>query len=48
MGGHGGHRHRLGPLAGGLLLEHFYWGSIFLVNLPIITPALVGLWHGRA
>ena len=34
----------LGPLAGGLLLEHFYWGSIFLVNLPIIALALVGLW----
>ena len=27
----------LGPLAGGVLLEHFYWGSIFLVNLPVIV-----------
>ena len=26
----------LGPISGGLLLEHFYWGSIFLVNLPIV------------
>ena len=34
----------LGPLTGGLLLEHFYWGSIFWVNLPIIAVALVGLW----
>ena len=27
----------LGPLTGGFLLEHFYWGSIFLVNLPIVV-----------
>jgi EmrB/QacA subfamily drug resistance transporter len=33
----------LGPLAGGVLLEHFYWGSIFLVNLPVIAVALVGI-----
>ena len=26
-----------------MLLEHFYWGSIFLVNLPVIVLALVGL-----
>ena len=26
----------LGPLTGGFLLEHFYWGSVFLVNLPIV------------
>ncbi len=25
----------IGPIAGGLLLEHFYWGSIFFVNVPI-------------
>ena len=31
----------LGPVSGGLLLEHFYWGSIFLVNLPIVVVALV-------
>ena len=30
----------LGPISGGLLLEHFYWGSIFLVNLPIGLAAL--------
>jgi EmrB/QacA subfamily drug resistance transporter len=33
----------LGPLTGGVLLEHFYWGSIFLVNLPIVVIALAGL-----
>ena len=26
----------LGPITGGFLLEHFYWGSVFLVNLPIV------------
>ncbi len=25
----------LGPLTGGFLVEHFFWGSIFLVNVPI-------------
>jgi EmrB/QacA subfamily drug resistance transporter len=34
----------LGPLLGGWLLEHFWWGSIFLINLPIIAIAfIVGL-----
>ncbi|MFI0372060.1 MFS transporter [Actinomadura sp. 1N219] len=31
----------LGPVAGGWLLEHFWWGSIFLVNVPIVIVALV-------
>jgi EmrB/QacA subfamily drug resistance transporter len=31
----------LGPISGGFLLEHFEWGSVFLVNLPIIAVALV-------
>ena len=26
----------LGPVTGGWLLEHFSWGSIFLVNLPVL------------
>lgn len=25
----------LGPIVGGLLLEHFWWGSVFLVNVPV-------------
>src|SRR4029079_1030160 len=29
----------LGPISGGFLLEHFYWGSIFTVNLPIVAFA---------
>ena len=32
----------IGPVAGGWLLEHFWWGSVFLVNLPLIAVALVG------
>lgn len=31
----------LGPISGGFLLEHFAWGSIFLVNLPIVAAALL-------
>ena len=31
----------LGPLTGGLLLERFWWGSVFLVNVPIVGLALV-------
>ena len=35
----------IGPVAGGWLLAHFSWDSIFLVNLPIVTIALVaGYW----
>ncbi len=30
----------LGPISGGFLLEHFYWGAIFLVNVPIVLFAL--------
>ena len=31
----------LGPLTGGFLLEHFYWGSVFLVNLPVVAFGLL-------
>ena len=31
----------IGPIASGFLLEHFWWGSVFLVNVPIIVGALV-------
>lgn len=34
----------LGPLVGGVLLEHYWWGSVFLINLPIMVLALVGGW----
>jgi EmrB/QacA subfamily drug resistance transporter len=32
----------IGPIAGGLLLTRFWWGSIFLVNVPIVIAAFVG------
>ena len=31
----------LGSIGGGFLLGHWYWGSIFLVNLPIVVIALM-------
>jgi EmrB/QacA subfamily drug resistance transporter len=34
----------LGPLIGGLLLDHFWWGSVFLVNVPIVVIALALGW----
>lgn len=45
----------LGPVIGGALLEHFHWGAVFLVNLPVVaaalalTPAFVpkGQGHGH-
>ncbi|PRY01768.1 MFS transporter [Allonocardiopsis opalescens] len=31
----------LGPLFGGLLLEYFWWGSVFLVNVPVMVLLLI-------
>ncbi|MFE2986101.1 MFS transporter [Streptomyces sp. NPDC059262] len=31
----------IGPITGGLLLDHFWWGSVFLVNVPIVIIAVV-------
>jgi DHA2 family multidrug resistance protein-like MFS transporter len=31
----------MGPVTGGVLIAHFWWGSIFLVNLPVVIVALV-------
>src|SRR6476659_10089431 len=33
-----------GPMTGGWLLEHFSWGSIFLVNVPVAAVAIIGGW----
>ena len=32
----------LGPIVGGLLLERFDWGSVFLINVPLIAVAIIG------
>lgn len=31
----------LGPVLGGWLLEHFWWGSVFLINVPVMVILLV-------
>ncbi|WP_420488847.1 MFS transporter [Microbacterium cremeum] len=31
----------LGPIVGGVLLEHFAWGSVFLLAVPVLVPLLV-------
>jgi EmrB/QacA subfamily drug resistance transporter len=33
----------IGPTLGGLLLSHFWWGSIFLINVPLVAVALAGV-----
>jgi EmrB/QacA subfamily drug resistance transporter len=34
----------LGPTVGGWLLDNFWWGSVFLINAPIVAVTLVGTW----
>ncbi|MCD2157992.1 MFS transporter [Rhodococcus cerastii] len=31
----------LGPLVGGWLLEHYWWGSVFLINVPVMIVLLI-------
>ncbi|MCX6502067.1 MAG: MFS transporter [Microbacterium sp.] len=31
----------LGPVVGGILLEHFAWGSVFLLAVPVLVPLVV-------
>ena len=33
----------IGPTLGGLLLTHFWWGSVFLINIPLVALALAGV-----
>ncbi|MGO4758535.1 MFS transporter, partial [Streptomyces sp. 2MCAF27] len=33
----------VGPVVGGALLSHFWWGSVFLVNVPIVALCLAGV-----
>ena len=34
-----------GPITGGWLLEHFWWGSVFFVNVPVTIVGLVATWR---
>jgi DHA2 family multidrug resistance protein-like MFS transporter len=34
----------LGPLVAGWLLTHYAWGSVFLINAPVVVIALLGAW----
>lgn len=31
----------LGPIVGGVLLEHFAWGSVFLIAVPVLVPLVI-------
>lgn len=35
----------LGPLVGGALLEHFWWGSVFLINVPVMLIVAPACWY---
>ena len=37
----GGGGAAFGPLLGGFLLEHFHWGSVFLINVPIMLAVII-------
>jgi EmrB/QacA subfamily drug resistance transporter len=32
-----------GPIAGGLLLDHFWWGSVFLINVPLTAVGVIAI-----
>jgi len=33
----------IGPILGGFLLDHFWWGSVFLINVPVVAIALAAV-----
>ena len=33
----------IGPIVGGYLLDHFWWGSVFLINVPVVGLALIAV-----
>src|SRR5712691_5440127 len=33
----------IGPILGGWLLDHFWWGSVFLINVPVVIIAIVAV-----
>jgi EmrB/QacA subfamily drug resistance transporter len=34
----------VGPITGGALLTHFWWGSVFLINVPVVAVSLVAMF----
>src|SRR5258707_6261282 len=34
----------IGPVVGGALLEHFWWGSVFLINVPIVIFGVIAIF----
>ena len=34
----------IGPVVGGLLLAHFWWGSVFLLNVPFTAAGAAAVW----
>jgi EmrB/QacA subfamily drug resistance transporter len=34
----------VGPIVGGLLLDHFWWGSVFLVNVPLTAVGIIAIF----
>ena len=38
----------VGPIVGGLLLDHFWWGSVFLVNVPLTAIGIAAIVGRRA
>ncbi|MFV5513922.1 MFS transporter [Acinetobacter gerneri] len=41
----GGGGAAFGPLIGGFLLEHYHWGSVFLINIPLIIIVIFAAYH---
>ncbi|MBB5933308.1 MFS transporter [Streptomyces zagrosensis] len=33
----------IGPITGGILLNHFWWGSVFLINVPVVIVGLIAM-----
>jgi EmrB/QacA subfamily drug resistance transporter len=34
----------IGPIVGGLLLDYFWWGSVFLINVPLTAAGVVAIF----
>lgn len=43
--GVGGSMAALGPLVAGLVLSEWWWGSVFLVTVPLAVVAIIGAWR---